>query len=99
MERRKRDVLFFYDAKVDTGAILNSHKTHIGPSETTGDLYQRLKYIGAEALSQALEIVSGNYQLQPQDDRLATPAPKVFKRDGQLDSTNILIPYIINFEP
>ena len=78
--------IFFLDAKVDTGAILNSHKTHIGPSETTGDLYQRLKYIGAEALSQALkEIVSGNYQLQPQDDRLATPAPKVFKRDGQLD--------------
>jgi methionyl-tRNA formyltransferase len=35
-------------------------------------------------------IESGEYHLQPQDDRLATPAPKVFKQDGQLDFNQLL---------
>ncbi len=78
--------IFFLDTKVDTGAILCAHKTPIRPTETTGDLYHRLKHVGAEALSEALSIIeSGNYHLQSQDDRLASPAPKVFKQDGLLD--------------
>lgn len=84
--------IFFLDTKVDTGAILCSRKTPIGPSETTGELYNRLKYIGADALNQALAMIeSGDYHLEPQDDRLATPAPKVFKEDGQLDFNQDLI--------
>ena len=78
--------IFFLDTKVDTGAILRSLKTPIGPAETTGELYNRLKYVGADALNQALSIIeSGDYHLEPQNDRLATPAPKVFRKDGQLD--------------
>ena len=83
--------IFFLDTKVDTGAILCAHKTPIRPNETTGDLYHRLKHVGAEAFSEALSIIeSGNYHLQPQDDRLATPAPKVFKQDGLLDFNQLL---------
>lgn len=83
--------IFFLDTKVDTGAILCSHKTPIGATETTGDLYHRLKHIGAEALCEALAMIeSGDYDLQPQDERLATPAPKVFKQDGQLDFNQYL---------
>jgi methionyl-tRNA formyltransferase len=78
--------IFFLDTKVDTGAILCAHKTPIQPTETTGDLYHRLKHVGAESLSKALSIIeSGDYHLQSQDDRLASPAPKVFKQDGLLD--------------
>jgi methionyl-tRNA formyltransferase len=78
--------IFFLDTKVDTGAILCGHKTPIRPTETTGDLYHRLKHVGAEALIEALSIIeSGDYHLQSQDNRLASPAPKVFKQDGLLD--------------
>lgn len=74
--------IFFLDEKVDTGNILLQESTEIGKNETTGQLYGRLRDMGSELVLEALQrIESGEYELKPQDDDLASPAPKLFKDD------------------
>ena len=78
--------IFFLDKQVDTGSILCTNITEISPHETTGDVYQRLKLMGADLLKEALGLLSsGTYTLVPQDHSLATPAPKVQKEDARLN--------------
>ena len=81
--------VFFLDEKVDTGSIIKQNETQIGPNETTGDVYNRLKKIGSEVLLESInEIEDGSYTLTPQDDSKATPAPKLFKEDCKIDFDN-----------
>lgn len=81
--------IFFLDENVDTGSILKQKETPIGPNETTGDVYDRLKEMGSELLLNAIdEIEEGSYTLKPQDDSEATPAPKLFKEDCKIDFNN-----------
>lgn len=81
--------IFFLDEKVDTGSILKQKETPIGPNETTGDVYNRLKEMGSELLLNAIDdIEEGSYTLKPQDDSEATPAPKLFKEDCKIDFNN-----------
>lgn len=88
---------------VDTGGILLQEKTSIRPNETTGELYDRLKFIAANLLVHTLDLVeSGNHIATSQDDSLATPAPKVFPEMGVLDfkrSGENLINHIRAFTP
>ena len=70
--------------RMDAGPILATCETAIDPQETTGALHDRLAKLGVEAVQEAIaqfeggEIPSGT----PQDDALATPAPKLKKADG-----------------
>jgi methionyl-tRNA formyltransferase len=70
--------------RMDAGAILAQCETQIDPRETTGMLHDRLAKQGVEAVHEAVaqfedgEIPSGT----PQDDALATTAPKLKKADG-----------------
>lgn len=76
---------FFLDEKVDTGEIISHKKTVIGPYETTGDLYNRLKILGADLLLESVnEIASGTFEKMPQNDDLATPAPKLFRENTRI---------------
>jgi methionyl-tRNA formyltransferase len=85
-EKKTGCTVFFLDDKVDTGNIIKQRETDIGPNETTGDLYKRLKKMGSELLIEAVEeIASGTYQLRSQDDDKATPAPKLFTEDCKID--------------
>jgi methionyl-tRNA formyltransferase len=78
--------IFFLDEKVDTGNILLQESTGIGQNETTGELYGRLRDMGSELVLKALDLIdSGEYELNPQHDQKATPAPKLFKDDCHVD--------------
>lgn len=78
--------IFFLDDEVDTGNIIKQKKTPIGKNETTGDVYERLKEMGAELLLRAIEdIDQDSVDTFPQDDDKATPAPKLFTEDCKID--------------
>ncbi len=78
--------IFFLDEKVDTGQIIKQKKEPIGPDDTTGEVYNRLKIAGADLLVEAIdEIADSRAAPTPQDDGLATPAPKLFKENTKID--------------
>lgn len=88
-EEKTGCTVFFLDEKVDTGSIIRQEETAIGPNETTGDVYNRLKHLGSKVLLESVnEIEDGSYSLIPQDDSKATPAPKLFKEDCKIDFNN-----------
>jgi methionyl-tRNA formyltransferase len=85
-EKETGCTIFFLDEKVDTGQIIKAQKIDIGPNETTGDVYERLKILGSDLLVEAVDkIASDRYQAESQDHDKATPAPKLFTEDCKLD--------------
>lgn len=77
---------FLLDEKVDTGSIIVQKSTPIGPDETAGELAERLSEIGAQAVVETVHhITAGVPTVTRQDDRLATPAPKIHKDDCVVD--------------
>lgn len=78
--------IFFLNEEIDAGSILLQKKTPIELHETTGDVYARLMRLGAEALREILpQIATGTVEPIPQDDSLATPAPKISPEDAKID--------------
>ena len=72
--------------ELDAGDVLLVEKTPIGPSETAGQLRERLAVLSGEALVKALQqIESGSATFVPQDHAAATRAPKIEKPDGVID--------------
>lgn len=77
---------FFLRPSVDTGDVILWRRTPVGPDETAGDVHDRLMEIGAEAVVETVRrIASGEAEGQPQDDALASPAPKIFREDAEID--------------
>ncbi len=73
---------FFLEEKVDTGDIIVQKSMSIGPNETAGEVHDRMKELGAEAVVETVQqIERGTVERQPQDDRAATPAPKIHDED------------------
>jgi len=61
-------------------------KTLIGETETAGELHDRLALLGAEALIEGVRLImEGKATRVPQNDALATYAPKLSKKDGEID--------------
>lgn len=74
------------DPGMDTGPTIAKETTDIGDRETASELSERLSQIAASLLLEALpRYVAGELALEPQDDRLATMAPKLEKADGHID--------------
>jgi methionyl-tRNA formyltransferase len=74
------------DEGLDTGPILTTRVTPIGPDETTGELTARLAEIGAELLGATLpRWLAGEIASTPQDESRATLTRLVHKEDGLLD--------------
>ncbi len=74
---------FFLKQKVDTGNIILKKKIPIAKDATTGDVHDVMKYVGAGAVVETtLLIEAGDVATKPQNDELATPAPKVYKSDA-----------------
>ena len=70
----------------DAGDIILQEKVAILPTDTAGDLHDRLMVKGAELLNQTLKLISeGKAPRIPQDHSLATYAPKLTKEQGKLD--------------
>ena len=72
--------------QMDAGPILFRVEEPIQPGETATELTARLSEIGAEALLEALELLrTGDLVETPQDDSLATFAPKVGREVARVD--------------
>lgn len=72
--------------KVDTGNIYLQVKVPIHPEDNFGILHDRLSELGADVVMKTINMIeSGNYQLLPQDDSLASPAPKITKEICNID--------------
>jgi methionyl-tRNA formyltransferase len=74
------------ESRIDAGPMLLQQEELIRPRDTTGTLGDRLAVLGAELLCRAIDQVAcGAASLIPQDDRLATYAPKLRPEDTRLD--------------
>jgi methionyl-tRNA formyltransferase len=75
---------FQMDAGMDTGPVLLTAETAIGPEETAGELAERLAALGAQTI---LDTLARLDTLAPvaQDHAAATLAPRLKKTDGALD--------------
>jgi methionyl-tRNA formyltransferase len=77
---------FLLQHEIDTGDLLFQSKTAIGENETTGELYNRLKMIGADLMLKSVQAIEkGDYKLQAQDDSKVCHAPKIFHQDCWID--------------
>ena len=73
-------------AGLDEGPILAQERTPIGEAESAGDLTRRLAVLGAGLLERELpRYIAGELSGSPQDASLATAAPKLTSREGELD--------------
>ena len=78
--------IFRLNERLDAGEILLQEETPIEPRDTTATLGERLAPFSADALLAALRLLeSGEKIFRPQDESLATFAPKFSKMDGKLD--------------
>ena len=76
------------DAGLDTGPILRQQAIPIAPDETGQSLHDKLAALGGSLLIETLPgYLSGEIQPQPQDDSLATLAPRIQKEEGHIDWT------------
>lgn len=78
---------FFLQQEIDTGNIILQASEPIGENDTAGDLHDRLMQKGAELVLETVrQIEQGGFQTLAQDlSKPATPAPKIFKEDCQID--------------
>jgi methionyl-tRNA formyltransferase len=74
------------DAGLDTGAMLSKRAIPLAADETGQTLHDKLSVIGAELLIDTLPpYLAGTITPQPQDDALATFAPRINKDEGRID--------------
>lgn len=74
---------------LDSGDILLKKQTDIKADESAGQLYDRLKILGAELLIETLQKIENNTIVRtPQNHNLATYAPLMEKSLGHIDWNN-----------
>jgi methionyl-tRNA formyltransferase len=79
---------FFIQQQVDTGNVILQRATPILDDDDAGTLHDRLSVIGADVVFETVDrIAAGSVQPQPQDESVASPAPKIFKDDCRIDWT------------
>jgi len=72
--------------RMDAGAVLAQSELTIGELETAGEVHDRLARDGAILIPQVLDaLVAGNADELPQDESLATLAPKLSRDDARID--------------
>ena len=76
------------DSGLDTGAILLQKKCPINPTDTSGDLHDRLASLGSECLLEVLEtLIASNLDPVKQDESQACYAEKITKSEARIDWT------------
>ena len=82
-DRETGITVMYMDEGVDTGDILLQRKIDIAPKETGDSLHDRLAEIAPEAILESLRsLAAGNAPRIPQDQSLATYAPKLNREAG-----------------
>lgn len=75
----------FMDEGLDTGDIILKRELPIAPDDDAGSLHDRLAIAGAELLVETLaRLEAGDESRTPQDDGLATYAPRLTKDDARI---------------
>ena len=78
--------VMYMDEGLDTGDILLEREINILPDDTGGSLHDRLAEIAPEALLESLRLLAnGNAPRIPQENALATYAPKLKREHGKID--------------
>lgn len=80
---------FYIDEQIDTGKIIMQEKCAIEPEDNIGTLYDKLMYIGADAVCKTVDIIAeGNVNAIEQDSIRTVglhPAPKITKEFCQIN--------------
>jgi methionyl-tRNA formyltransferase len=77
------------DVGLDTGDIILQQETEIGENETAGELFDRLKFIGADVLKKTVELIkNGKVNRIKQDDEKATYVTQLDKSFSPVDFNN-----------
>ena len=80
--------VMYVDEGLDTGDILLQRAIEIVPAETGRSLHDRLARVAPEALLESLGLLAKRSASRiPQDNALATYAPKLKREDGKIDWT------------
>lgn len=81
---------FFLTKKVDQGNVIHRVKTAIGPDENYTSLYSRMAQMSGKFLLETLDkIEDPEFEPQSQDDSQASPAPKIYPEQGEIDWTTL----------
>ena len=87
-DRETGITVMYMDERLDTGDILLQRAIDIVRADTGGSLHDRLAKIAPEALLESLELLAKRSAPRiPQDNALATYAPKLKREDGKIDWT------------
>ena len=90
-------------SEMDTGDIIYTAETEIGEFETSGELFDRLKVMGAELLVKTLcDIEAGTAPRTPQDHSRASYVKMLDKTDSPIDWTRSargVIKWIYGLQP
>jgi methionyl-tRNA formyltransferase len=85
-ERETGVTSFFLQEKVDTGNILLQARIPIGGEDTAGIIHDKLAEVGAEIVLHTVRLIEqGKTAPKPQDNTMATPAPKIFKENCRIN--------------
>jgi methionyl-tRNA formyltransferase len=85
-DRETGITVMYMDEGLDTGDILLQRTIDIVPAETGGSLHNRLAEVAPEALLESLDLLAKRSAPRiPQDNALATYAPKLKREDGKID--------------
>ena len=102
-DQRTGITVMYMDEGLDTGDILLQRPGDILPGDTGGSLHDRLAQIAPEALLESLRLLAaGSAPRTPQDNTLATYAPKLKREHGKIDwseSAEVIERKIRGFNP
>ena len=85
-DRETGITIMYMNEGLDTGDILLQRKIEIAPDETGGSLHDKLAQIAPEALAEAILLLDqGKSPRLPQENQLATYAPKLRREHGRID--------------
>lgn len=85
-DRETGVTLMYMDQGLDTGDILLQRRVEILPNDTGGSVHDRLADVAPEALLESLRLVAaGNAPRIPQDNSIATYAPKLKREHGLIN--------------
>ena len=77
---------FFLDEKIDTGSIIMQKEVQILPTDTAGDLHDKLMDIGSKLVIETVKNIEKNsFTLIFQPDNEINPAPKLNKENCKIN--------------
>ena len=77
---------FFIQHQIDTGDMILQSELEIGPDDTTGDVHDKMMHLGAETVLKTIQLIeTQDYELQKQDDSLASKAPKLTRENCEIN--------------